>query len=100
MKKKSTLKVTGFVGWLDNVAERVVEETFEDVSKKIEWPVYEGKQVNIEDLRSGGQFTGTVRTKAVRCGKPTCKKCPHKIYAYAQFRDGKRVREKYLGIAR
>ena len=43
---------------------------------------------------------GTVRIKEVRCGKPNCRKCPHKIYAYAQYRVGKKVTEKYIGVAR
>jgi len=43
---------------------------------------------------------GSVRIKEVRCGKKNCKKCPHKIYAYARYRDGKKVLEKYLGVAR
>lgn len=43
---------------------------------------------------------GTVRFKEVRCGKPNCHKCPHKAYVYAQYRAGKRVREKYIGVAR
>jgi len=43
---------------------------------------------------------GSVRLKEVRCGKKNCKKCPHKIYAYARYRDGGTVKEKYLGVAR
>lgn len=43
---------------------------------------------------------GTVRLKEVRCGKKNCKKCPHRIYAYAQYRVGKKVSEKYIGVAR
>lgn len=43
---------------------------------------------------------GTVRIKEVHCGKKSCTKCPHKIYAYAQYRVGKKVTEKYIGIAR
>ena len=42
---------------------------------------------------------GTIRLKEVRCGKKNCKKCPHKIYAYAQYRVGSKVTEKYIGVA-
>lgn len=41
---------------------------------------------------------GSLRLREVRCGKENCKKCPHKIYAYARYRDGKKVKEKYLGV--
>lgn len=43
---------------------------------------------------------GSVRIKEVRCGKGNCSKCPHRIYAYARYRVGKKVTEKYLGVAR
>lgn len=68
---------------------------FQDV-----WPPHEGDFVNIEDTETGESYSGKVRIKAVRCGKDGCTKCPHKIYAYAQFRVGRKVTEKYLGVAR
>jgi len=43
---------------------------------------------------------GSVRIKEVRCGKESCSKCPHRIYAYARYRVGKKVTEQYLGVAR
>jgi hypothetical protein len=60
----------------------------------------EGKHLQVQDTVTGKTYTARIRIKEVRCGKPNCTKCPHKIYAYAVFRNGKRVREKYLGIAR
>lgn len=48
----------------------------------------------------GSVRIGTVRFKAVRCGKPNCRKCPHKTYVYAQYRVGKKVTEKYIGVFR
>ena len=45
----------------------------------------------------GKNHLGSVRIKKVRCGKPRCKGCPHEIYVYIRYRDGKHVREKYLG---
>ena len=50
--------------------------------------------------KDGRVRIGTIRTKEVRCGKPNCTKCPHHIYAYAQYRVGKKVTEKYIGVAR
>ena len=38
-----------------------------------------------------------LKIKAVNCGKEGCTKCPHAHYVYLQWREGKKVREKYLG---
>ncbi len=43
---------------------------------------------------------GSVRIKEVRCGKKNCSKCPHRIYAYARYRVGEKVTEKYLGVVK
>ena len=64
------------------------------------WKNHEGDWVAIQDTKTGKTFYGRVRIKAVNCGKANCHKCPHHIYAYAQFRDRGKVREKYLGVAR
>lgn len=48
----------------------------------------------------GDSHWGSIRIKEVRCGKKNCRACPHKIYAYARYRVGKKVTEKYLGVAR
>jgi hypothetical protein len=51
----------------------------------------------------GGDFaseeTGSVtyRLESVRCGKPGCTKCPHGPYWYAYYREGGRVRSRYIG---
>ncbi len=47
-----------------------------------------------------GELRGSIRIREVRCGKKNCTKCPHHIYAYLRFREGGKVKEKYLGIAR
>jgi len=58
-----------------------------------------GARVAFNDL--GGRVRiGTIRIKEVRCGKKNCTKCPHHIYAYAQYRVGKKVTEKYIGVVR
>ena len=64
------------------------------------WGGSDGLKVWIDDKETGLLHRGTVRLKAVKCGKKGCTKCPHKIYAYAQFRVGGLVTEKYLGVAR
>lgn len=61
---------------------------------------HSGNIVIIKDMETGQRFPATIRIKAVTCGKPNCKKCPHYSYAYAQFRDGINVREKYLGVVK
>jgi hypothetical protein len=37
------------------------------------------------------------RLQAVRCGKPGCTRCPHGPYWYAYWREGGRVRTRYIG---
>jgi hypothetical protein len=39
----------------------------------------------------------TVQLERVRCGKPTCKRCPHGPYWYGYFREGGRLRSVYIG---
>lgn len=50
--------------------------------------------------KDGRVRIGTVKFKEVRCGKKNCKKCPHKTYVYAQYRDGNQVKTKYVGVAK
>lgn len=38
-----------------------------------------------------------LKVKAVKCGKPQCKKCPHEWFVYAQWKEKGKVKEKYLG---
>ena len=37
------------------------------------------------------------RLESVRCGKPNCTSCPHGPYWYAYFREGKRLKSRYIG---
>ncbi|HVE92709.1 MAG TPA: hypothetical protein VNE62_10510 [Actinomycetota bacterium] len=48
---------------------------------------------------AGTDHTGkiTYRQETVRCGKPTCTRCPHGPYWYAYWREGGRVRSRYVG---
>ena len=77
-------------------------DTLKDVDLVLykNYPKHEGDHIPIVDNKTGLTYSARVRFKAVRCGKAGCTKCPHYIYAYAQYRVGKKVREKYLGVAR
>jgi hypothetical protein len=37
------------------------------------------------------------RLEVVNCGKPGCSKCPHGPYWYAYWREGGRIRSRYIG---
>lgn len=37
------------------------------------------------------------RLEPVNCGKPGCRRCPHGPYWYAYWREGGRVRSRYIG---
>ncbi len=39
----------------------------------------------------------TYRQQSVRCGKPTCTRCPHGPYWYAAWREDGKVRTRYVG---
>ncbi|MDP9069421.1 MAG: hypothetical protein M3N53_13900 [Actinomycetota bacterium] len=45
----------------------------------------------------GGEAGVTYRLETVRCGKDGCRSCPHGPYWYAYFREGKRLRSRYIG---
>lgn len=56
--------------------------------------------------REGGQWEGpttsrrgkvTFRQEAVRCGRKGCTRCPHGPYWYAYWREGGRLRSRYIG---
>jgi hypothetical protein len=39
----------------------------------------------------------TFRQERVRCGRPNCRTCPHGPYWYAYWREGGRLRSRYIG---
>ena len=39
----------------------------------------------------------TYRLETVKCGKPNCRTCPHGPYWYAYYRDGKKLKSRYIG---
>ncbi len=40
----------------------------------------------------------TYRLETVRCGKRSCRSCPHGPYWYAYWREGGRLRSRYIGV--
>lgn len=49
------------------------------------------------DGLSEGPSRVTYRQERVRCGKESCTRCPHGPYWYAYWREGGRVRSRYVG---
>ena len=54
----------------------------------------EGREPGTDDRRPGAV---TYRQERVRCGRPTCTKCPHGPYWYAYWREDGRLRSRYIG---
>jgi len=56
----------------------------------------------VVEIRKTGAVT--LRLEKVRCGKAGCKSCPHPKggpgYWYAYFREGGKLRSKYIGTSR
>ncbi len=75
---------------------------YQDVDRVLfrNYPKHEGDHIPVVDNKSDLTYSAHIKIKQVHCGKPNCTKCPHYQYAYAQYRVGKKVREKYLGVAR
>ena len=44
-----------------------------------------------------GQPPVSFRQQHVKCGKPTCTRCPHGPYWYAYWREDGRLRTRYVG---
>ena len=49
------------------------------------------------DTDADSDSSVTYRLESVRCGKPNCKSCPHGPYWYAYFREGSKLRSRYIG---
>ncbi|HWD08327.1 MAG TPA: hypothetical protein VHA57_04450 [Actinomycetota bacterium] len=49
-----------------------------------------------ESVGTGPDRVG-YRLQRVKCGKPGCTRCPHGPYWYAYWREGGRVRTRYIG---
>ena len=48
-----------------------------------------------EDAPATGKVT--FRQQSVKCGKQGCTRCPHGPYWYAYWREGGRMRSRYVG---
>lgn len=46
---------------------------------------------------TGENETVTYRRESVRCGKPGCTTCPHGPYWYAYYREGGKLKSRYIG---
>ena len=55
----------------------------------------EGQGFGGDHERAKGKVT--FRQEAVRCGRPNCTRCPHGPYWYAYWREGGRLRSRYIG---
>jgi hypothetical protein len=54
-----------------------------------------GDDAGAADSNTGDKVT--YRLESVRCGKPNCRSCPHGPYWYAYYREGDRLRSRYIG---
>ena len=52
-----------------------------------------GGEATPEDPEAGV----TYRLESVKCGKPGCNSCPHGPYWYAYYREGNRLKSRYIG---
>ncbi len=51
-----------------------------------------------DDAAVDGSEEGvSYRLETVTCGKAGCKSCPHGPYWYAYFREGRRLKSRYIG---
>jgi hypothetical protein len=55
----------------------------------------EGREYPGEAPRTRGKVT--FRQETVRCGRTNCTRCPHGPYWYAYWREGGRLRSRYIG---
>ena len=55
----------------------------------------EGRDFELSGRERRGKVT--FRQERVRCGRATCTRCPHGPYWYAYWREGGRLRSRYIG---
>ena len=51
----------------------------------------------LDELSRLGFPKGTIVAKYVKCGNDRCRKCPHGPYYYLVYKEGGKVKWKYLG---
>ena len=49
------------------------------------------------EREAGRRGKVTFQQETVRCGRPTCRRCPHGPYWYAYWREGGKLRSRYIG---
>jgi hypothetical protein len=54
----------------------------------------------VEEPEAAGRGKVTYRQERVRCGREGCTTCPHGPYWYAYWREGGRLRSRYIGKER
>lgn len=59
--------------------------------------VSHGDDVDEVAFEGDGPDRVTYRLETVRCGKEGCKSCPHGPYWYAYYREGNRLKSRYIG---
>jgi hypothetical protein len=52
---------------------------------------------DFEPSERGRRGKITFRQELVRCGRENCTRCPHGPYWYAYWREGGRLRSRYIG---
>ena len=55
----------------------------------------EGRELDDHPLGPRGKVT--FRQERVRCGRESCTRCPHGPYWYAYWREGGKLRSRYIG---
>ncbi|HEV3473838.1 MAG TPA: hypothetical protein VG602_00490 [Actinomycetota bacterium] len=51
----------------------------------------------VDATEQGRRGKVTFRQEQVRCGREGCRSCPHGPYWYAYWREGGRLRSRYIG---
>lgn len=60
------------------------------------WDIPHGQSVEWIPEGQRRMKRGRIQIREVRCGKKNCNYCPHRAYAYLMYRDGKKVKSKYI----
>lgn len=59
--------------------------------------VQAGSPLDAPEAPSAQPGKVSYRLESVKCGKPGCTRCPHGPYWYAYWREGGRVKSRYIG---
>lgn len=56
-----------------------------------------GDEAGAEQMPEVVSAAVTYRLETVKCGKTNCRSCPHGPYWYAYYREGNKLRSRYVG---